>query len=76
VNTGSIPEPRVRRRKGAVSPRGAGLAAIYLRVSTDEQVEYTKRGDLATGAALQADTSAREVSAGARFASAGAASHQ
>jgi site-specific DNA recombinase len=37
VNTSQIPAPRVRRRKGSAAPRAVGLAAIYLRVSTDEQ---------------------------------------
>jgi site-specific DNA recombinase len=39
VNTSSIPAPRQRRRKGVVAARAVGSAAIYLRVSTDEQVE-------------------------------------
>lgn len=35
----SIPEPRRRRRRGAVAPRAEGKAALYLRVSTAEQAD-------------------------------------
>jgi Resolvase, N terminal domain len=35
----SIPAPRQRRRKGTVSAQAKGNAAIYLRVSTEEQAE-------------------------------------
>jgi site-specific DNA recombinase len=37
VNLGGIPEPRKRRKKGAAAPGAAGLAAVYVRVSVDEQ---------------------------------------
>lgn len=39
VDIASIPAPRQRRRKGAVAPTAVGQAAIYVRVSTDEQTE-------------------------------------
>jgi site-specific DNA recombinase len=39
MNLASIPEPRQRRRKGAVVAAAKRKAAVYLRVSTDEQVE-------------------------------------
>src|SRR3954470_19278797 len=39
MNVSAIPEPRRRRRRGAVAPRAEGKAAIYLRVSTDEQAD-------------------------------------
>ena len=35
----AIPRPRQRRRKGVVSAQANGKAAIYLRVSTEEQAE-------------------------------------
>ena len=35
----AIPAPRQRRRKGALSAQAKGNAAIYLRVSTEEQAE-------------------------------------
>src|SRR3954451_22261371 len=35
----AIPRPRERRRKGVVSGQAKGKAAIYLRVSTEEQAE-------------------------------------
>lgn len=37
VDLTALPEPRRRRRRGAVAPAAQGRAAIYLRVSTDEQ---------------------------------------
>lgn len=39
VDLSGLPEPRRRRRRGEVAPRAEGRAAIYLRVSTDEQAE-------------------------------------
>lgn len=37
MNLASIPRPRQRRRKGTTAPTAEGNAALYLRVSTDEQ---------------------------------------
>lgn len=39
MNVAAIPEPRKRRRRGAVAPRAEGKAALYLRVSTAEQAD-------------------------------------
>lgn len=39
MNLEAIPAPRQRRRKGVVSAQAKGKAAIYLRVSTEEQAE-------------------------------------
>lgn len=39
MNLAAIPGPRRRRRKGATAPLAEGKAAIYLRVSTDEQAD-------------------------------------
>jgi DNA invertase Pin-like site-specific DNA recombinase len=37
MNLANIPAPRQRRRKGSTAPSAVGLAAVYVRVSTDEQ---------------------------------------
>jgi len=39
MNIENIPPPRARRRKGETARAAVGQAAIYVRVSTDEQVE-------------------------------------
>lgn len=39
MNLSRIPEPRKRRRRGATAPAAEGRAAIYVRVSTAEQVD-------------------------------------
>jgi site-specific DNA recombinase len=39
VNVAAIPQPRRRRRRGAVAPAAEGCAALYLRVSTAEQAD-------------------------------------
>jgi site-specific DNA recombinase len=39
MNLAGLPEPRKRRRRGAVAPAAEGKAAIYVRVSTDEQAD-------------------------------------
>jgi len=39
VNLAAIPEPRQRRRRGAVAPAAEGKAAVYVRVSTAEQAD-------------------------------------
>lgn len=39
MNLAGIPQPRQRRRKGAAAPRAVGRAAVYVRVSTDEQAD-------------------------------------
>jgi site-specific DNA recombinase len=44
MNLTGIPQPRQRRRRGAVAPTAAGRAVIYLRVSTEEQAQDTENG--------------------------------
>ena len=39
VNVATIPQPRQRRRRGAVAPAAEGKAAVYVRVSTAEQAD-------------------------------------
>ncbi len=39
MNLAGLPEPRKRRRRGTVAPAAEGKAAIYCRVSTDEQAD-------------------------------------
>lgn len=39
MNLSGIPEPRQRRKQGKTAPAAASKAAIYLRVSTDEQAD-------------------------------------
>jgi site-specific DNA recombinase len=39
MNLTAIPEPRKRRKQGKTAPSAASKAAIYLRVSTDEQAD-------------------------------------
>ncbi len=39
MNLSAIPEPRKRRRRGVVAPTAEGRAAVYVRVSTAEQVD-------------------------------------
>lgn len=39
MNVSAIPQPRQRRRRGVAAPGAKGRAAIYVRVSTDEQAD-------------------------------------
>lgn len=39
IDVTALPEPRRRRRRGHVAPQAEGRAAVYLRVSTEEQAE-------------------------------------
>lgn len=39
VNLSGIPKPRERRKQGTTAPNAVSKAAIYLRVSTDEQAD-------------------------------------
>lgn len=42
MNLAGLPDPRPRRRRGRASANAAGVAALYLRVSTDMQAEDGK----------------------------------
>jgi site-specific DNA recombinase len=64
----AIPAPRNRRRKGSAAPGAVGMAAIYIRVSVDEQIESGNGGSLESQeAACRAECAKRELEVVAVF---------